>query len=55
VVIFLGQVYTWGRSYSGDSYTPVLLDSLEAYRAVQVRFLDSLFVVYKKIACCCLN
>jgi hypothetical protein len=43
VVVSLGQVYTWGRSYSGDSCTPVLIDSLEAYRAVQVRFLIAYF------------
>jgi hypothetical protein len=40
MVAFLGQVYTWGRRYSRDSYTtPHLIDSLKAYRAVQVRFL----------------
>jgi hypothetical protein len=55
VVVFLGHVYRWGKSYSGDSYTPVLIDSLKAYRAVQVRFLIAYFLVCKKIACCYLN
>jgi hypothetical protein len=43
VVVFLGQVYTWGQSYSGDSYTPVLIDSLKAYRDVQVKYLIACF------------
>ena len=34
VVVFLGQVYTWGGQ---NSYTPLLIDSLKAYCAIQVK------------------
>jgi hypothetical protein len=43
VVVFLGQVYTWGLNITASSGTPVLIDSLKAYRAVQVRFLIACF------------
>jgi hypothetical protein len=43
VVVFLGQVYTWGRSFRVSSRTPVLIDRLKSYRAVQVRFLVACF------------
>jgi hypothetical protein len=43
VVVFLGQVYTWGRNFTASSGTPVLIDNLKAYRAVQVRFLIACF------------
>jgi hypothetical protein len=43
VVVFLGQVYRWGGNFLGYFRTPLLIDSLKAYRAVQVRFLIACF------------
>jgi hypothetical protein len=34
VVIFLGQVYTWGRNFTGSFCIPLLIDSLKAYCAI---------------------
>ena len=39
MVAFLGQVYRWGGTSWDHSWTPELIDSLKAYRAVQVKFL----------------
>ena len=43
MVVFIGQVYTWGRNFTASFGTPVLIDSLKAYRAVHVRFLIACF------------
>ena len=49
MVGFLGQVYTWRGNNQALSWTPQLIDSLKAYRAVHVRFKVCLFYFARKL------